>query len=165
MAEQLAAELLERLYQSERTNLDLNIQLHATRAELKAAKDDAVAAHDGYNESFLSTAIKIVNEKNKVAELEKTIQDLKDQEPSDLATEVAELKAMLKTALEQLGDLKTAPGSTAGIESDYFPRMGDSKGPRRSNLQTPPPPIMPPIAAGYRGTATGSGSRTGYMPG
>ncbi|KAK4963193.1 hypothetical protein LTR10_000821 [Elasticomyces elasticus] len=120
MAEQLAAELLERLYQSERANLDLKIRLHASHAELKAVQDQAFAAETAHSDAMGAMEDKLTadvfKEQMQVAELEKAIEDMKTQEPSKLAAEVAEVKEILKTAM----DLKATPEppSTAKEQSE-----------------------------------------------
>ncbi|KAK5718270.1 hypothetical protein LTR17_015720 [Elasticomyces elasticus] len=112
MAEEHAIELLERLHETEKTILHLKIEVHGNRAELKASKDEAAACAYRYLEiigtkqvELSEETFKVVELQDKVAELEKTIQDITAQESSSLTNEAAELKAMLKSAL----DLKVTP--------------------------------------------------------
>ncbi|KAK5702952.1 hypothetical protein LTR97_003898 [Elasticomyces elasticus] len=105
MAEQLVTELLDRVHEAERTIVSLKLEAHANQMQLKAAKDEAAAVQHQYLKLLGTQTVELIRTADKVAELEKTIEDMQTQEPSNLATEVAGVKEMLKTAL----DLKAAP--------------------------------------------------------
>ncbi|KAK3646575.1 hypothetical protein LTR56_000479 [Elasticomyces elasticus] len=105
VAEQLVTELLDRVHEADRTIVSLKLEAHANQMQLKAAKDEAAAVQHQYLKLLGTQTVELIKTADKVAELEKTIEDMQTQEPSNLATEVAEVKEMLQTAL----DLKTMP--------------------------------------------------------
>ncbi|KAK5688149.1 hypothetical protein LTS10_000127 [Elasticomyces elasticus] len=152
MAERLATELLERLQQSERANFDLRIQLVATRAELKTAKDVAVLPNNHWVMRVMNAMAneydkekdKVAELQNEVAGLEKTIKDVRTA--LDLLAAKSEPATIVKEEPEK--------DFTSYDRSQYY--TDDPNPPRQSVLQPPPPVIMPPMAAGY--------PRSAYVP-
>ncbi|KAK5727650.1 hypothetical protein LTR17_012610 [Elasticomyces elasticus] len=142
MADPIATSLLDRVHQSERANLELRTELDATRAALERAEENAFAADTAHSNAMGAM-------EDQMTALKKTIEDAKAQEISNLTTEVAQLKGMLKTVMEQIGEMKS---------SGAYPPMPPYG--FRGNPQQGMPQYMQPmggqISAGYGGYGASS---------
>ncbi|KAK3627411.1 hypothetical protein LTR56_019212 [Elasticomyces elasticus] len=170
MAEQLVTELLGRVHEAERTIVSLKLEAHANQMQLKAAKDEAAAVQHQYLKLLGTQTVELIKKADKVAELEKAIQDITAQESSSLISDVAELKEMLKTAQDLKAAPEPKPPTTMEEKREKHLALYDCandpcarRAPRQSEQQPPTPVIMPPMAAANYGTGRVTGPRMENM--
>ncbi|KAK4963192.1 hypothetical protein LTR10_000820 [Elasticomyces elasticus] len=110
MAEQLVQEHLDRAQAAEQAILQLKIERTEFGAEAGKALDD-------YRNTIIGLGEQLAEKVKKIAELEKTIEDTKNQAPSNL---VNELKEMLKAAMEKVEELggAAAPASATTVKEE-----------------------------------------------
>ncbi|KAK5688148.1 hypothetical protein LTS10_000126 [Elasticomyces elasticus] len=117
MAEHLVQEYLDRAQAAEQATLQLKIQLSTERADFETRMTERSNTVNVYGSAINKMDEQLAEKDKKIADLEKTIEDSKSQAPSNL---VAELKEMLQSALNKVGELEGAatPASTPTVKEE-----------------------------------------------
>ncbi|KAK5718269.1 hypothetical protein LTR17_015719 [Elasticomyces elasticus] len=116
MAEHLLQEYFDRAQAAEQATLQLKME----RAEFGATVDKAV---DDYRNTITGLGEQLAEKGKQIAELEKTIEDTKNQAPSNL---VVELKEMLRAAVEKVDELAGAATRASATTVKEEPENDDS---------------------------------------